>query len=91
MPYNGSQQGSRPMTYDRTALRSALFPVALRDVEAGNHFCARRDCPESVKHTVKHTARIVANYAATDILLRDQTLMLPMIEVRKAIRSLKAA
>jgi hypothetical protein len=87
MPYNGSQQGSRPMTYDRTALRSALFPVALRDVEAGNHFCARRDCPESVKHT----ARIVANYAATDILLRDQTLMLPMIEVRKAIRSLKAA
>jgi hypothetical protein len=61
----------------RARYRAALFPIALRAVERGEHPSPNHDLAEGRKHT----ARIVANYAATDLLLTGRTLALPMAEV----------
>jgi hypothetical protein len=61
----------------RARYRAALFPIALRAVERGEHRGPNHDLAEGRKHT----ARIVANYSTTDLLLTGRTLALPMTEV----------
>lgn len=67
------------MDTDRTSLRAALFPAALRAVERGEFPAAHN------QHGREHVARIVANYATTDLLLTGRTLLLPAPEVEEVV------
>lgn len=62
------------------AWRQALYAVALRAIERGDF----SDLNNRTEADQRHNAGIVANYAATDMVLKGRTLLLPMDEVRAA-------
>lgn len=68
-------------------LKAALFPIALREVRNGEFQCSDRT---ATFHS-ERVARGVASAAAADVILRGYTLMLPMIDVRRALREAKQA
>lgn len=65
----------------RSQMLNALMPAANRAVVRGEFPSAHNDTPAGREAN----ARIIANYATTDMLLAGRTLLLPMDEVNDAL------
>lgn len=68
------------METNHPRLATALYPAALAAVRRGEFPCG--------PNGAESAARIVANYAAADLVLTGRTLLLPMAEVAAAVGGL---
>lgn len=75
----------RPTADDRQRCMNLLFPVALRAVERGEFNLGLHQADPVRRESY---ARIIANYATTDLILTGRTLLLDMNEVRGAVGDL---
>lgn len=73
----------RPTADDRQRCMNLLFPVALRAVERGEFKLGQADPVRRESY-----ARIIANYATSDLILTGRTLLLDMNEVRGVMKEL---